>query len=799
MNEALTHYLGHIVGEAKKSSVADFNLAAFDAFSSFDLVNFHLLYRHILENGKDDFFIRMPETEFGEHFYESIFYAVVSVKLFQNFCAYKEAAPALVVDDILYRGNRLYRYLGRSDNRLKVAPLFPDKNQKDAVLELPAGVFTKLNPRFDYRKEVTIKSLQGYAEFLQRCFRSPSFPFLTEFVHKTLIVSEKKVTRINTCIPFRYHSRKGTDAYQLPLQPMIDICTSYEAAEQYILNQDEPVVFDELIVIGHSKYQEDTFPAIQQGKWREKFRSLILIGSEPPSCNHPFRQFRWTKREVLLAGNRIPAEPTPQVVADVPLREAILHLRDHLHSLKEQHRIDLVYLLKFANFYLRQLTGPPAAASVLEAYRSRIEAHLATKDVQDLLLDRLGYSPEKHDSVRDHLLHCFDRIGDCLRQQNNKWEAVVALARIHPTITLLAEPQQLDFIRQQSRAAGIHSMERLSWQTSEDATTLADWLRDNKKNREDSLVVTAYLNTADRYSQLLEVRGKVVVLVYAGLDELLFEELQSEEKNECFRSVHHPDRNHFFESTPALVQEKKAAPPIVEQLFQLPETSTLGRVFNSNGDPCSTTAFYELEFEDGETETLAAGKTVYWVEGDTELRATVDELYIGATIRYYKNDNPAIFESALRATDHEQQLAAIDRSIRIWRNALKTLHQHFRDLARLHRELFPDPGMLQLQRLKSYLDERSTTRFPGTDVLEAIRTCCVKHHYNSIEFVRKFDEVMRHARMNLVIRQQKGRQLSALLGEQPHRAFLGSTNHQVRQFMTKRIIKNKTLIARADD
>src|ERR1700744_4659560 len=131
MNEALTHYLGHIVEEVKQHSVAGFNLAAFDNFSSFDLVNFHLLYHHILKNGKEDLFIRMPETEFGEHFYQSIFYAVVGVKLFQNYCTYKETAPVLAVNDILYRNNRLYKYLGRSGKQLKVAPRFPDKNQKN--------------------------------------------------------------------------------------------------------------------------------------------------------------------------------------------------------------------------------------------------------------------------------------------------------------------------------------------------------------------------------------------------------------------------------------------------------------------------------------------------------------------------------------------------------------------------------------------------------------------------------------------------------------------------------------------
>ena len=86
----LKSYIDRLTEEVKSNIQNDFNLnnVAFKNFSSFDYINFHLIYKYILNEDKEDFFISIPEDQYRPNFFASIFQSLVLIKLFQNYFYY---------------------------------------------------------------------------------------------------------------------------------------------------------------------------------------------------------------------------------------------------------------------------------------------------------------------------------------------------------------------------------------------------------------------------------------------------------------------------------------------------------------------------------------------------------------------------------------------------------------------------------------------------------------------------------------------------------------------------------------
>src|SRR6185312_1130004 len=157
MNREIKEYLNTIIEEIGNTTIADYNLDIFNEFEDFDLINFHLLNKHIFENGNIDLFVGIPEEDYRENFFQSIFYSVTVVKLFQNYCAYHDTLPELKENDIIFTKNRIYKYLGTSGDKMILGFRFPKNNEKNSHTEVSRGIFTKLDPNFDFQKRRTIE------------------------------------------------------------------------------------------------------------------------------------------------------------------------------------------------------------------------------------------------------------------------------------------------------------------------------------------------------------------------------------------------------------------------------------------------------------------------------------------------------------------------------------------------------------------------------------------------------------------------------------------------------------------
>src|ERR1700678_891411 len=113
-------YVASIHEEAKTSILNDFDISSKREFTPFDYINFHIINKHILEDNSEDLFIGIPEDDIRDNFFESVFYSVALIKLFQNYCTYKLNQPELNLGDIIYAKDQIFTYKGASKDKIKV-------------------------------------------------------------------------------------------------------------------------------------------------------------------------------------------------------------------------------------------------------------------------------------------------------------------------------------------------------------------------------------------------------------------------------------------------------------------------------------------------------------------------------------------------------------------------------------------------------------------------------------------------------------------------------------------------------
>lgn len=785
MNIEISNYINAIIDEIGNTTIADYHLDIFDELEYFDLINFHLLNKHILENGSTDLFIGIPEEEYRDNFFETIFYSVTVVKLFQNYCTYQNNIPELNVNDIIFTKHRIYKYLGARNNKMVLTFKFPKKNEKNSVCEIPKGIFTKLDPNFDFQKQRTLECLKGYHEFLQTTFMDDNFPLMTEYIHKTLIISDKKLTNVNKNIPFRYHSRNGVGTHTIPVDTLIEVCNSFSVARKLIENEKITANFDEIIIIGDAKYREEIFNEILQCKWLGYFKSIILIGSTKPSTKNSFREWNWTKREIIIAHKQDPTELKPLTVFNDLLVEEINNLNDYLLKCSTKYSgLNIMYLLKFANFFLRQVIVGEAAVSSFNNYLARVQNHLEEKDLDGTILSSVGYNQSLKNEIIKNILNYFFRLRDLILTNNEKWNRILSLNQEGKKIALLVDKGQVEVLRFYLKANKIRHIKLISTKKAEGATLFDEWLKDVDANTHDTTLIVAYLNDPDLYNQLMEVKGKVQVLCYDKLDTQIFNNLKTKEENEFIKYISYKDRNYFVNTV-----FQRQVQPLVEttffkNIFDFSECFQNSKYYNRDGDPSKEGNFYEIIFVDGSSDIVEGSKRVFCIEGESVIDIDIDECSAGMMIKYYKNENKTVFNELLKARDSGDTLVGIDEYANMWREGLGKLRNQYPNLDRLYKEIFQNNKVIQLNAFKGYFKNDSSTKFPQTEVLDAIYNCFKRNGYSSNKFMENINEIKNAASQNLTIRIKFGRQLSKFLSME-NDVDLSELNNEIENLPTE--------------
>src|SRR5690606_36342293 len=138
-------------------------------------------------------------------------------------------------------------------------------------------------------------------------------------------------------------------------------------------------VFDEVIIIGDPKYR-DNFDFILQEKYRGKYKNIIIIGTEKPSSENQFLEWRWSNDEVKIANDELPNNSKKVCLQNDTLYSLFIELKEEIQKIKDVVKVNLDYILKYTNFFLRMiLVNTNLSKGIYQEYLDRLNHYFQSE------------------------------------------------------------------------------------------------------------------------------------------------------------------------------------------------------------------------------------------------------------------------------------------------------------------------------------------------------------------------------------------------------------------------------------
>lgn len=769
MDLQIKNYLNEIYAEIQKCYSEEINLreTEFKKFSIFDFVNFHLIYQYILNDNsnKNDFFISIPEDEYRENFFASIFHSIVLIKLYQNFFNYVNVVPELNKGDLVYSKYRgEYRVLVIKSicrNFIKTNLKFPKKNEKGIYdFSLKQKHFTKINPNLVDNKN-TAKNVDSYRVFLTSNFNQ-NFPFITDFKSRTLVIAEKSFFRESKFLPIRYTNKNGKISNDLPFfSYLVECCNDFKSAQNFLLYQDQ--TFDEVIIIGDSKYRCD-FDFILQEKYRNKYKNIILIGTNKPSSENQFLEWWWSNDEVKIANNELPNNRQKVRLQNDFLYSLFIKLKEEVQKIKDESKVNLAYILKYTNFFLRMiLVNTNLSKGIYQEYLDRLNHYFKSEafseELNNLFYEKNIYNPDTIKGYTDRIFDMFSKISSSLEKENLKWNYIKQKAKEtqHRSIYVVVEKKNYDAVSLQIKNENINNIRLISDKRIDSSKFYLDkWLNDDI-NSQNQLVIVPYLNNMELYTKVKAIKGECEILCYENLDEISFDNVEQTYKNQERANLNHKDRLEFFKTN--FTHSKEVKKRDLDDIFSFDFNN---EKFKNNPydalDLPKENSIYEIYFNDGTIDKFDSSKGVFLIENGQQIKTSIGELFDNATIRFYQNNNKEEFKKILKIFDTDNLLDSFDKYSDSWKKTLKDFSIEFGSAERLYDSLFSS-YKIHFNTFRNYLDINCITRFPRIKTMEIIRDFCLKNNRGNNLIVTEFDKFKMYSKKDHSIRQQAGKVL----------------------------------------
>ena len=766
----LKSYIDRLTEEVKSNIQNDFNLnnVAFKNFSSFDYINFHLIYKYILNEDKEDFFISIPEDEYRPNFFASIFQSLVLIKLFQNYFYHNNHKPILRTNDLVYgkigKENRILIIKGVGPDTLRIHLKFPKKNENGAVNTLiPFKNQTKINPNLTNGRN-TVKYIDTYKEFLNENF-GVNFPFITDFSKRTLVISETTFFSENDSLPVNYTNKKGKNKNELPFfNYLIECCNDFNTAKSYLL--DKEFTFDEIVIIGDTKYRECFIDILQECKWKGKVNNVIIIGSNEPSTEHTFKKWLWSNQEIRIANNENYKIISKEVVKFENLYNELINFSSLIEKYKTEKSINLTFVLKYLNFFYKIIvTDSNISKGIYQEYADRLLHYFSGDSFEEDLKNNFYkndiYDPSQINECKENIILHFKSITAILQERNPKWEVIVRKSRELQKFYLLVEKKSYDIIKNQLQKNRINNVVLVSDKRIDNKILYWEKCFNDEFNTENKIFVIPYLNNYDVLNRLYELKGKTIVLCYEYIDEIAFDKLIKKKLADEDSRITHCDRNSFIKTKYCLKEEPSKHNPL-DSLFDLDvNLRDKSNASNEELELPKDKILYDILFSDGSTEKFESTKGIFLIENNEQIKTTIGEIYVGAKIRFYQNNNPEVFKKILKIFDSEGLLKSFDSYSESWRITLKKLFINHNSIETLHSKIFDTSNKINLGTFKNYFDNNSSTRFPRIKVLNAIKNHCERIGLINELIVTDYDKFVVYSKKDHSIRQQAGRLLGS--------------------------------------
>lgn len=766
----LNAYIIRLTQEVKSNIQNDFNFnnVAFKDFSSFDFINFYLIYKYILNEEKEDFFISIPEDEYRPNFFASIFHSLVLIKLFQNYFYHNNHKPVLQTNDLVYgkigKENRILIIKGVGPDTLRIHLKFPKKNENGAVNTLiPFKNQTKINPNLTNGRN-TVKYIDTYKEFLNENF-GVNFPFITDFSKRTLVISETTFFSENDSLPVNYTNKKGKNKNELPFfNYLIECCNDFNTAKNYLL--DNEYTFDEIVIIGDAKYRNCFVEILQECKWKAKVKNIIAIGTNEPSTEHTFKKWLWSNQEIRLSNNENIKIISKEVVKYENLYNELINFSSVIEKYKTEKSIDLTFVLKYLNFFYKIIVvDSNISKGLYQEYADRLMYYFTSDSFEEDLKNNFYksdiYNPSEINECKEQIIQYFKSVSTKLQERNPKWEVIVRKSRELQKFYLLVEKKSYDIIKNQLQKYRVNNVILVSDKRIDNKIIYWEKCFNDGFNTEDKIFVIPHINNYDGLNKLYELKGKTIVLCYEKIDEIAFDKLMKKKLADEDLRITHKDRNSFIKTRFILKEEPTKHNPL-DSLFDL--DVYLRDKSNTTNDELELPKdkiLYDIVFSDGSNEKFESTKGIFLIENSEQIKTTIGEIYEGAKIRFYQNNNPEVFKKILKIFDSEGLLKSFDSYSESWKTTLKKLLSKYESLEVLHSKLFDKSNKINLVTFKNYFDKNSSTRFPRIKVLNAIKNHCERIGLINELIVFDYDKFVVYSKKDHSIRQQAGRLLGS--------------------------------------
>lgn len=759
----IQNYLNKIYSEILECYSDEINLRENDLerYSIFDFVNFHLIYQYILNDNlnKNDFFISIPEDEYRENFFASIFNSIVLIKLYQNFFNLEKAHPPLEIGDIIYSETkkRVYRVIGKPVKGLRLKYQFPKRNETGAEISISGHKFYKINPNLSNGRN-TAKNIDNYVSYLKNVF-GKDFPFITDFKNNTLVIADQRFFKESKHLPIRYTNRNGKIKNDLPFfNYMVECCNNFETAQNYLLDKNQ--TFDEIIIISDSKYRDD-FDLILQEKYRDKFKNIIIIGTKKPSSENQFLEWWWSNDEVKIANNELPNNTQKVCLKNEILYSLFIELKEEIQKIKDESNVNLAYILKYTNFFLRMiLVNTNLSKGIYQEYLDRLnhyfQSEAFSEELNNLFYEKDVYNPETIKGCTDRIFSFFSKISSTLESENLKWNYIKLKAKeINRPIYVVVEKKNYDSVAVQIKNEKITNIRLISDKRIDNSKLYLDkWLNDSQ-NSQNKLIIVPYLNNMELYTKIKAIKGDCEVLCYESLDEISFDNVEQAYQNHEKENLNHKDRLEFFKTnfTHSTEVKKRDLDDIFS--FDFNNASFKNNPYEALDLP-KENAVYEIQFSDGTIDKFDSSKGVFLIENGEQIKTTIGELYCNATIRFYQNNSKEEFRKILKTFDTDNLLDSFDKYSDSWKQTLKDLSVQFGSIERLYDSLF-QTYKIHYNTFRNYIDIDCVTRFPRVKTMDVIRDFCLKNNRADELIVTEFDKFKMYSKKDHSIRQQAGK------------------------------------------
>lgn len=789
MNLQIKNYLNQIYSEIQECYSDEINLQEtdFEKYSIFDFVNFHLIYQYILNDNsnKHDFFIGIPEVEYRENFFASIFHSIILIKLYQNYFNYETISPILNKGDLVYgkynKRHRIFRIISTYKGKIKANYKFPKRNEfgiSDFSLNKPN--FTKLNPNLVDSKN-TAKNIDAYREFLTSTF-SENFPFITDFKNRTLVIAEKKFFKESKFLPIRYTNKNGKISNDLPFfSYLVECCNDFNSAQNFLLNKGQ--TFNEVIIIGDTKYRDD-FDFILQEKYRDKYKNIILIGTEKPSSENEFLEWWWSNEEIKIANNELPSNTKKVCLINNNLYSIFTELKGEILKIKDKTKVNLAFILKYTNFFLRMiLVNTNLSKGIYQEYLDRLnhyfQSEAFSEELNNIFYEKDIFNPDEIKRYTDHIFILFSKISNTLKSENLKWNYIKQTAKeINPKpIYVVVEKKNYDAVSNQTKNENIHNIRLISDKRIDNSKPYLDkWLNGNQ-NSQNKLVIAPYLNNMELYTKMKAIKGNCEIVCYENLDEISFDKVEKTYQNQEKTKLIHNDRLEFFKTnfTHSTEVQKRDLDDVFS--FDLNNENFKSNPYEALDLPRES-AIYEVQFSDGTIDKFDSSKGVFLIEGNEQINTTIGEVYEGATIRFYQNDDKKLFHKVLDILDSENVMDEFDFYADSWKNTLKTILsiKYANQLKSFYQELFNSHYKIHYNTFRLYFKDYCETRFPDIETLELINKFCSENGFSNELISNELDIFIKYKKVDFSIRNKAGRNIGDDLIEYENSGYSEKSN-----------------------